>query len=447
MTLSEVRRSLRELELEPAKSLGHNFLHDQNLAKWMVSALSPDRKDHVIELGPGLGALTEYLIQAKVRRLTVVEKDRRLANSLIRRLGNFLHVIQADAARMNLLEFYGFGRVKIIGNLPYYMTSSILARFLGKLSPATQLVFTVQKELAQRLVAIPHTKEYGAMTVCIQRRWKVRLLRKVPSSVFYPKPKVDSAIILITPQKTIPFCDEALFEEIVRRGFSERRKQLRKLLTNTKAIWEKFSSERNISPLARAEELSPADYAELAFQLRPIFINTTATNSKEYCDVVDSRNQVVAQAPRSKVHAEMLLHRSVHILVQNTARKWFLQKRSIWKDNYPGHWDSSAAGHLRSGEGYEMAAQRELFEELGVKHCNKLWKIGSLKASAETGWEFIVVFYVQQDGPFSLPPLEIDAGAFFEETVVQRWIQAEPEIFNPAFLKCFDMARTHTHAL
>lgn len=447
MTFSEVRKSLRELALEPAKSLGQNFLHDQNLAKWMVSALSPHRRDHIIELGPGLGALTEYLIKAGVGRLTVVEKDSRLANSLKRRLGNLLHVIQGDAAHVDLLEFYGFGRVKIIGNLPYYMTSPILTRFLKKLSPATQLLFTVQRELAHRLIALPHTKEYGAMTVCIQRRWKVCLLRNLSSSVFYPRPKVDSSIILITPRKVIPFCDDTLFEEIVHRGFSERRKQLRKLLGNTKGVWEKFSLERNISPLARAEELSPIDYAELTFQLRSISSHqTTDDNSEEYCDVVNSRNQVIAQAPRSMVHAEMLMHRSVHVLIQNQARKWFLQKRSIWKDTDPGNWDSSAAGHLRAGEDYETAAQRELYEELGVKCCDQLWKIGDLQASADIGWEFIMVFYVQQEGPFRLTPSEIDTGAFFEEATIQRWTRKEPEVFSAAFLKCFDLVNKHTYS-
>jgi 16S rRNA (adenine1518-N6/adenine1519-N6)-dimethyltransferase len=438
MTLREIRSCLRELALEPIKSLGQNFLHDQNIARWMVSELSLDCRDHVVELGPGLGALTEYLVQAGVGRLTVVEKDGRLASALVRRLGNSFHVIQADAARVDLLGFYGFGRVEVIGNLPYYVTSPILMRFLDKLSPATRLIFAVQRELAHRLVAVPHTKEYGTMAVCIQHRWKIRLLRNLPPSVFYPKPKVDSAIILFTPRKVVPFCDEILFERIVRRGFSERRKQLRKLLGNTKGAWEKFSAERRISPLARAEELSPTDYAELAFRLSPFHPQTMAAYVEE-SDVVDFQNQVVTRAPRLKVHTEELPHRSVHILVQNRVGKWFLQKRSVWKDSNPGKWDSSVAGHLQAGEGYETAARRELREELGVTEYAWLGKKGSLQASAETGWEFIEVFYIQQEGPFTLMPMETDTGAFFEEGTIRRWVQREPELFSPTFLQCFDL--------
>jgi len=438
MTLREVRSYLRELALEPTKSLGQNFLHDQNLARWMVSRLSIDRGDHVVELGPGLGALTEYLMQAGTRRLTVVEKDGRLAGALVQRLGNSFHVIQADATRVDLLGFYGFGRVKVIGNLPYCVASPILMRFLDKLSPATRLIFAVQRELAQRLAAAPHTREYGTMTVHIQHRWKMRFLRNLSPGVFYPKPRVNSAIILFTPREVVPLCDEILFERIVYRGFSERRKQLRKLLWNTKGVWEEFSAERGISPLARAEELSPADYAELAFRLSPFRSRTIAACMEEF-DIVDSRNRVVTRAPRLKVHAEQLPHRSVHILIQNGVGKWFLQKRSLWKDNNPGKWDSSVAGHLQSGEGYEIAARRELREELGVTKCDWLEKKGSLQASAETGWEFIEVFYTQQEGPFALMPMETDTGAFFEEETIRRWVQREPESFTSTFSQCFDL--------
>ncbi|QQY08097.1 MAG: ribosomal RNA small subunit methyltransferase A [Candidatus Xiphinematobacter sp.] len=438
MTLKEVRDCLRKLALEPAKSLGQNFLHDQNLARWMVSRLSLDHGDHVVELGPGLGALTEYLMQAGVGRITVVEKDGRLAGALVQRLGNTLHVIQEDATRVDLLRFYGFGRVKVIGNLPYYVSSPILMRFLNKLSPAIRLVFAVQRELAERLVAAPHTREYGIMTVCIQHRWKIQLLRNLSPSVFYPKPRVHSSIILFTPREVVHFCDEALFERIVYLGFSERRKQLRKLLGNTKGVWEKFAEEMGISPLARAEELSHADYAELACRLSPFRPQTMAARAEEL-DVVDFQNRVVTRVPRAEIHTENLPHRSVHVLIRNRVGKWFLQRRSIWKDSNPGKWDSSVAGHLLSGEGYEIAARRELCEELGVTRCDWLLKKGSLQASAETGWEFIEVFFTQQEGPFSLTPMEIDIGAFFEEETIQRWIRKEPGSFTTTFLQCFDL--------
>ncbi len=436
MKLSEIKRLLGELSIEPSKSLGQNFLHDQNLARWMVSVLEPSPADHFVELGPGLGALTEYLVEFE-NRLTVVEKDGRLAALLTARLGDRIQVMHADAARIDLRELYGWGPVKVIGNLPYYMTSPILALFLGKLSPAMRLIFTVQKELAHRLVAVPRTKDYGAMTVCIQRRWKIHILRTLPPTVFYPQPKVDSAVILITPRESAEIlpCNEVLFEKLVRRGFSERRKQLRKLLGDTGGVWEKFAEAKGLSPLVRAEELSVRDYAELTSQLDPSHFQKPQS-AEETFDVVDSHDQIVRQASRSEVHSKNLLHRAVHILIQNKAGEWFLQKRSIGKDQNAGKWDSSAAGHLEAGEDYETAARRELLEELGI-HC-EVRGAGRLQPSITTHWEFIEIFYARHEGPFSLAPLELDAGAFFKEETIRRWIQKEPEAFSPVFLKCFE---------
>ncbi len=442
MILNDLRRLLEELSIQPSKSLGQNFLHDQNLAKWMVSNLEISPGDHVVELGPGLGALTEYLSDFE-NRLTLIEKDKRLAAYLNVRFKERCHVLHSDAASIDLRELYGWGPVKIIGNLPYYMTSPILSLFLGKLSPAVRLIFMVQKELAHRLTAVPRTKDYGAMTVCIQRRWKIRTLRTLPPTVFYPRPKVDSAVILIVPREPaqLPVCDEVLFEQIVRLGFSERRKQFRKLLGNTDGVWEQFARSKGLSSLARAEELSVNDYAELTARLEPSRSLDPQAATDEMFDIVDSNDHVVGQANRRKIHEQNLIHRAVHILIRNGAGEWFLQKRSIWKDQNPGKWDSSAAGHLQAGENYESAARRELLEELGI-HC-EIRRIGRLGPSEANGWEFIEIFYARHDGPFKLALLEIDAGAFFEETQIWRWIQNDATAFSPVFLKCFECVCQH----
>jgi len=435
MILKDLRRLLGELSVQPSKSLGQNFLHDQNLAKWMVSMLEIAPGDHLVELGPGLGALTEYLADF-TNRLTLIEKDKRLADYLNVRFGERCHILHNDAASIDLRKLYGWGPIKIIGNLPYYMTSPILSLFLGKLSPAIRLIFTVQKELAQRLTAIPRTKDYGAMTVCIQRRWKIHILRTLPPTVFYPKPKVDSAVILVVPRESaqIPVCNEVLFEQIVRLGFSQRRKQLRNLLGNKEGkIWEQFAHIKGFSSLARAEELSVNDYADLTTQLEPFPQTQESQASHEIFDIVDSNDCVVGQADRQTIHKQSLIHRAVHILIQNGKGEWFLQKRSIWKDRNPGKWDSSAAGHLQAGENYESAAHRELLEELGID-C-EIRRIGRLEPSEVNGWEFIEIFYARHDGPFILAPLEIDAGAFFEEAQIQRWIQNDPTAFSPVFLQ------------
>ncbi len=435
MTLSEIQRCLEKWETSPTRSLGQNFLHDQNLARWIVTSLEIQPGDHIIEIGPGLGALTEFLASHEIR-LTLIEKDGRLIRHLEEKFRNSTtEVIHADALDFDLRQLWGRGPVKIVGNLPYYVSTPLIAKFTSPLSPASRLVLTLQLELARRLNAEPRTKDYGAMTVCVNRRWKASFLRKLPGSVFFPAPKVDSAVIALDrrPPSSVRPLDENLFDSLVRRGFSERRKQLRNLMPQLKERWPEVTAELGVPETVRAEELSLDQWESLTGIARP----AVAQSGAEMFDVVDDNDVVLRSEPREIVHVNNLMHRAAHMLIFNKNGDLLLQKRSIWKDRNPGRWDSSAAGHVDSGEDYLTAAQRELREELGIE-VPALQSIGKLTPCEQTGWEFIEVFRGVHEGPFRPAPLEVETAAFFRREDVMRWAARSPEDFSPVFLLCLE---------
>ncbi len=438
MTLTEIQRLLAEIETVPTKSLGQNFLHDQNLARWIVGQLDLAPGDHVVEIGPGLGALTEYVAEGGYA-FTVIEKDGRLVPSLRQRFeGPRRRIVHADALDFDLRELWGHGPVKVVGNLPYYVSTPLIAKFTSALSPASMLVLTLQLELARRLDAVPGTKDYGAMSVCVNRRWAASFLRKLPASVFFPAPKVDSAVVRLrrkSRDEVLPL-DDAVFESLVRSGFSERRKQLRNLLPGLRDHWEELTCALGVPQTVRAEALTLGQWEDLARLAAP----SGAQSGDEVFDVVDAEDRVVGAERRELVHVNNLLHRAVHVLVRNAAGEFFLQKRSMWKDRNPGRWDSAAAGHVDSGETYEAAARREFREELGTD-CPPLECIGRLTPSPVTGWEFIEVYLSRSEGPFSPAPLEVETGAFFPPEKIAAWVESVPGDFSPVFLLCWELVR------
>ena len=184
----------------------------------------------------------------------------------------------------------------------------------------------------------------------------------------------------------------------------------------------------------------------LANLSRPVAPAAAQDAQGERFDVVDENDRVTGVESRGLVHATGLRHRAIHIFVFNAQGEVFLQKRSPWKDKCPGLWDSSAAGHLDSGEDYPAAARRELGEELGMRDPDGagLKEFGAIAAGAETGWEFVRLFAVQSDGPFHWPAAEIEWGGFFPMEVVQAWIDARPGDFAPGFLRCWALWRQET---
>ncbi len=439
MTLKEIKSHLERLETVPTKSLGQNFLFDQNLARWTVDQLEIEPGDHVVEIGPGLGSLTEILA-AKDVSLTLIEKDARLVPHLRERFAAaHIDVHHADATTFDTRQLLGRGPLKIIGNLPYYVSTPILDRFVDPLLGPKRLVFTLQRELADRLNARPSTKAYGAMTVCIGRRWAIRTLRTLPPSVFYPAPKVDSSVIVITPRDIAdtPICDAPLFDRLVRAGFSERRKQLHRHLGEYRDQWSAAAARLGISETARGEELSIPQWTALT----RFFAPAVAQRGDEDFDVVDEHDHVVETRHRDQVHARDLRHRAVHILIFNETGDLLLQKRSPWKDRNPGLWDSSTAGHVDAGESYEQAAHRELREEIGI-HVAALTPLFKLGCGPETGNEFLQIYRATHEGPFTPCPKELEGAAFFSPTHVAAWLARSPADFSPIFQMVFPRLAT-----
>jgi 16S rRNA (adenine1518-N6/adenine1519-N6)-dimethyltransferase len=166
-----------------------------------------------------------------------------------------------------------------------------------------------------------------------------------------------------------------------------------------------------------------------------------ADNPDELFDVVDHEDRVVGVARRGDVHEKGLLHRAVHILVSRANGDLFLQQRSMQKDSHPGKWDSSASGHLDSGEAYAAAAVRELREELGIE-VDTLREVTSLPASEATGQEFLKVYLVSHEGPFILHPTEISAGRWIRPDDLDEWIRRDPGDFARCFLDVYASARS-----
>lgn len=437
MKLSTITASLVDLGMQPSKSLGQNFLHDQNIADWIVAQLKLKPGEAWMELGPGLGALTEFALQRSTNGL-VLEKDGRLADFLHGRFPD-LEVIHGDASDFDVRDLFARGPVKVLGNLPYYVSSQILFGFTAEPSPVSALIFTLQKELAERLSAEPRTKEYGALTLLVGRRWRVKYLRTLPGSVFVPAPKVDSGVVMLTPREPgeMPTCDGVRFTTLVKQGFSQRRKQLRKMLASYSLDWPALCAHLGVEETTRAEELSLEQWIALTNFVAgaPEETGSAQDVHGEIFDVVDERDQVIGQASRHEVHRQKLLHRAVHVFVFNKAGELFLQRRSKWKDMHPLRWDSSAAGHVNTGHTYDETAPREIEEELGVSaDVESRWVIAPGEA---TGWEHVRLYIARHDGPFRLNPAELDGGGFFTMEQIDHWTAARPGDFATGFLECW----------
>ena len=439
MTITEIKHAADAIGMTPSRSLGQNFLFDQNLARWIVATLDIQPGDHVVEIGPGLGSLTEFLTDAGTT-LTLIEKDDRLIEHLRAKFSApHIEVVHGDALEFDTRRLLGRGPLKIVGNLPYYVSTPIIDRFADPLLAPEKLVFTLQRELAERLNAKPRTKDYGAMTVCLGRRWVSQYLRTMPASVFYPEPKVESAVVMLQPRpraETAPLDDE-LFRKLVRGGFSERRKQLRKNLERVAPgpDWREHIRALGLAETIRAEELDLAQWTQLAQSVDA----SVAQHGEEMFPIVNESDEVIGSAPRDEVHARGLRHRAIHVQIFNHAGEVFLQKRSIWKDRSPGKWDSSTAGHVDAGESYEQAARRELMEEIAVE-VGALTPVCKLGCGPETGWEFLQIYRAEHEGPFRFAALEVEGGWFFPVELVRDWLARRPKDFTPVFRMAFPRA-------
>ncbi|WIM06903.1 MAG: 16S rRNA (adenine(1518)-N(6)/adenine(1519)-N(6))-dimethyltransferase RsmA [Candidatus Nitricoxidivorans perseverans] len=251
----------------PRKRFGQNFLIATGVIRDIVEAIAPRPDDRMVEIGPGMGALTEPLLE-KLDHLHVVEIDRDLIAQLRERFApDRLTIHEGDA-----LEF-DFGSLgpglRVVGNLPYNISTPLLFHLAGFAASVCDMHFMLQKEVVDRMVAPPGGGEYGRLSVMLQYRFGMERLFLVPPDAFDPAPKVESAIVRLLPRpaETRTVRDETLFGRIVTAAFGQRRKMLR----NTLRDW--FSEAQlqglGIAPTARAEELAVEDYVRLANALTP----------------------------------------------------------------------------------------------------------------------------------------------------------------------------------
>ena len=233
MKASQIHRVLDDFSVSPSRALGQNFLIDENIARWIVSQLEIAPTDCVVEVGPGTGALTEH-IAPLCRKLILVEFDARLADYQRKRWEGDPHVEvhQADGASWDPRPLFAEQPVKFMGNLPYSAGGAILSNFLTSPCACSRAVVMLQKEFIDRILATPGDESYGLLSLRIQRDWIPRALRTVPPEAFSPRPKIDSTVMLLTPrdERAFPPYDHRLMDELMRRCFSQRRKQMHKQL-------------------------------------------------------------------------------------------------------------------------------------------------------------------------------------------------------------------------
>ena len=214
--------------LKPIKSLGQNFLRDENILHKITESLDVQPGDVLVEIGPGLGALTKHLFEKPVK-LIGIEVDERAIRLLRDRFGEKLEIIHQDVLKVDLgaLAERSSRPVHVVGNIPYYLTSEILFWLFDARQAITDATLMVQVEVAKRLVAPPKNKEYGILSICTQFYTECELLFKVSRNCFFPKPEVDSAVVRLKFKERLPDGDEKLFRSIVRGTFGQRRKTLR----------------------------------------------------------------------------------------------------------------------------------------------------------------------------------------------------------------------------
>ena len=252
------------------KRFGQNFLHDDYVIGQIVSAINPQHEQNLVEIGPGLGALTAPVCD-EVEALTVIELDRDLAKRLREHPfnGDKLTVIEQDAMTMDFTELAKTMPVKdkglrVFGNLPYNISTPLMFHLFSHAACVDDMHFMLQKEVVNRLAAGHGSKSYGRLSVMAQYYCKVMPVLNVPPGAFKPPPKVDSAVVRLIPHKTPPVdvVSVATLERVCAQAFNQRRKTIRNSLKES--LTEAQISELGINPTVRAEVLSLQDFATIA---------------------------------------------------------------------------------------------------------------------------------------------------------------------------------------
>ena len=253
----------------PLKKFSQNFLTNPFYQRKIIDSLQIVPTDIVLEIGPGKGALTQHIIDARPRRIIAVEIDERWVNLLNEKFGDSIEIIRQDILKIDLNSLINKAqRIKVVGNLPYHITSPILFHLIDSFHSIERAVLMMQKEVAQRLSAKPNSKDYGILSVITQAYAQVEYLFEIKRGNFFPVPNVDSAVVALNFYKEISdLADPILFRKIVRGTFNFRRKTLKNSLSR---IFNKaFVNSLDETTLAkRPEQLTVEEFKQLTNQLK-----------------------------------------------------------------------------------------------------------------------------------------------------------------------------------
>ena len=268
--LPPLRDFIRRHRLSARKSLGQNFLLDLNLAARIARAAGPLEGVTVIEIGPGPGGLTRALLALDAGQVVAVERDPRSVAALTEIVAHFagrLTIVEADAMRFDAKPYLGRGPTRVVGNLPFNIATALLVAWLSA-EPwppfYDALVLTFQREVAERIVAAPGSKQYGRLSVLAQWRTEPRILFDIAPSAFVPPPKVTSSVVRLVPRATLARCDLSVLERVTQAAFGQRRKMLRQSLKSLERDPAPLLEAAGLDPTARAEEIPVEGFVALA---------------------------------------------------------------------------------------------------------------------------------------------------------------------------------------
>ena len=281
------RDILRRHGLRPKHSWGQNFLGDEEALETITDALNLREGEPVVELGPGLGHLTRFLA-ATGARVTAVERDRDMLTVLEKEAIPGVHVVAGNAATVDFAEVAGAPDVAVVGNLPYHLSSSILFRVLEQRARVSRAVFTLQKEVVERLAAEPGNRDYGLLTVLLGLHFDAENILTLESWRFHPPPKVDSAVLRLTRRKAprAPIVNEARFTRVVKASFAHRRKTLLNSIKSDPTLGSPevlvaAMQAAGVDPQRRAETLAPEEFAAIERALGPVVEPVTPPKLEE----------------------------------------------------------------------------------------------------------------------------------------------------------------------
>lgn len=276
---SYIREILDEYGFRFTKSLGQNFLIDGNIVRKICDEGHINKEDDILEIGPGIGTLTEEL-SIRGNKVVAIEIDEKLLPILHSTLGRYenIEIVHGDILKIDIKELFNerFEKksIKVVANLPYYITTPIISRLLEEQLPLDSIIVMVQKEVAERIVASPGSKDYGSLSVFVQYYTEPEIVINVPKNVFMPRPNVDSRVLHLKKRKNLYELEDVdMFFKVVKAAFSKRRKTILNSLSSglnvDKDVMKEILDRANISPTERAENLNIEDFSKISSLFPP----------------------------------------------------------------------------------------------------------------------------------------------------------------------------------